>query len=62
MNVRNLKMSDTYQRGDKKYIIENGLRNIQLTEIELLNLQEQLNEFILHNVGNSVCRNFLGDG
>jgi len=50
MNLRKLKASDTYQRSDKRYIIEYGSKTIQLTEQELLKFRTELNTFVLRNV------------
>jgi len=54
MKVRNIKASDAYTRGNNKFIIEKGGKNIQITAVELLQLKRrQLNEFILHSVSNN---------
>ena len=50
MKLRKLKASDAYQRGNNRYIIERGGKNIQLTAVELIQLKYQLNKFALHDV------------
>lgn len=54
IEVRKMKYNDAYQRNKAiKYVITLGDKTRYLTEKALIELQDKLNKFVLHNVSES---------